>query len=85
MLYRFLQRLVLAAIRLYQRWLSPHKGFVCAYRVYTGRDSCSAYGYRVINRYGALVGLALLRRRLADCGCDIAQWWGGKRGGRYPV
>lgn len=68
MLSSILQRLALAAIRAYQRWLSPHKGFVCAFRVHTGRDSCSAYGYRVISRYGVPAGMALLRRRLADCG-----------------
>lgn len=68
MLSATLQRVALAAIRAYQRWLSPHKGFACAFRVHTGRDSCSAYGYRVINRYGLPAGLALLRRRLADCG-----------------
>lgn len=63
-----LQRLALAAIHAYQRWLSPRKGFVCAFRVHTGRDSCSAYGYRVISRYGVPAGITLLRRRLADCG-----------------
>lgn len=68
MLSSLLQSMALTAIRAYQRWLSPHKSFTCAYRVHTGRDSCSAYGYRVINRYGVPVGLALLRRRLADCG-----------------
>lgn len=68
MLSSILQPLALAAIRAYQRWLSPHKGFVCAFRVHTGRDSCSAYGYRVIQRFGVAAGLALLRRRLAGCG-----------------
>ena len=62
------QRLALWAIRAYQRYLSPRKGFSCAYRVLTGRDSCSGYGYRVIARHGLLPGLALLRRRLHACG-----------------
>lgn len=70
MLSSMMQRLALAAIRLYQRWLSPYKGFACAFRVHTGRDSCSAYGYRVIGRYGVPAGLALLRRRLAACGAQ---------------
>lgn len=60
--------LALCAIRAYQRYLSPYKGFVCAFRVHTGRDSCSAYGCRVIGRYGLLAGCSLLRRRLKDCG-----------------
>ena len=58
----------LLAIRLYQRYMSPLKGFSCAYRLLTGRDSCSAYGYRVIERFGLKQGLILLRRRLHDCG-----------------
>jgi uncharacterized protein len=70
MLSSIMQRLALAAIHAYQRWLSPHKGFVCAFRVHTGRDSCSAYGYRVIGRDGVPAGLALLRRRLAACGAQ---------------
>ncbi|KQV91247.1 hypothetical protein ASD15_04180 [Massilia sp. Root351] len=56
------------AIRAYQRYLSPRKGFVCAFRVHTGRDGCSAYGLRVIGRYGLRRGLVLLDRRLSDCG-----------------
>ena len=60
--------MALAAIRGYQRYLSPHKGFSCAYRCATGRDSCSRHGYRVIERFGLWNGLALLRRRLRLCG-----------------
>ncbi|WP_425254722.1 membrane protein insertion efficiency factor YidD [Janthinobacterium sp. NFX145] len=61
-------RLALWAIRAYQRYLSPWKGFSCAYRVLTGRDSCSAYGYKVIARHGLRTGLPLLQRRLRACG-----------------
>jgi putative component of membrane protein insertase Oxa1/YidC/SpoIIIJ protein YidD len=57
----------LAAIRAYQRWLSPHKGFCCALRAATGGESCSAYGYRVIERFGLRRGLGLLDRRLGLC------------------
>lgn len=64
----FAARLALAAIRGYQRHLSPHKGFSCAYRCATGRASCSAHGHRVIARCGLWTGLALLRRRLRLCG-----------------
>lgn len=60
-------RLALFAIRGYQRYLSPIKGFSCALRIATGGDSCSAYGYRVIARTGLRVGLRLLRRRLNGC------------------
>jgi len=60
--------LALAAIRFYQRRISPHKGFSCALRVATGGANCSAYGYAVIARFGLLRGLGLLQRRLELCG-----------------
>jgi putative component of membrane protein insertase Oxa1/YidC/SpoIIIJ protein YidD len=60
--------LALAAIRGYQRWISPHKGFRCALRAVTGGDSCSSYGYLVIARFGLSRGLGLLDRRLELCG-----------------
>jgi putative component of membrane protein insertase Oxa1/YidC/SpoIIIJ protein YidD len=58
---------LLAAIRFYKRRVSPHKGFACAYRVHTGRCSCSTLGYRAIARYGAWQGLGVLRLRLGRC------------------
>jgi putative component of membrane protein insertase Oxa1/YidC/SpoIIIJ protein YidD len=57
-----------ASIRLYQRHLSPRKGFSCAHRGATGGASCSTYGYRAIARYGLRKGMRLLRRRLDACG-----------------
>ena len=63
-----LASLALRAIRAYQRTLSPRKGFHCAYRSATVRDGCSGYGYRVIQRFGVMAGMALLRRRLRLCG-----------------
>ena len=60
--------LALAAIRGYQRYLSPYKGFSCALSAGTGGASCSAYGYAVIARFGLRRGLGLLDRRLALCG-----------------
>lgn len=63
-----MKQLALAAIRLYQRHLSPHKGFCCAYRCHTGHASCSQLGYRSIRRFGLRRGLFLLRQRLLKCG-----------------
>lgn len=67
------KHLALWAISAYRRYLSPHKGFSCAYRVLTGGDSCSAYGYKVIARHGLRPGLALLQRRLDSCGAHHRQ------------
>ena len=63
-----MRTLALAAIRLYQRFVSPHKGFACAYRVHTGRCSCSQLGFRAIRRFGVTKGWGLLRQRTGLCG-----------------
>jgi putative component of membrane protein insertase Oxa1/YidC/SpoIIIJ protein YidD len=47
-----MHRAFLLAIGLYQKYLSPHKGFCCAYRTHTGRAGCSALGFRAVRRYG---------------------------------
>jgi putative component of membrane protein insertase Oxa1/YidC/SpoIIIJ protein YidD len=63
-----MKAILLAAIRFYRRHISPRKGFSCAHRVHRGGPSCSTYGYRAVQRHGALIGLALIRRRLTRCG-----------------
>jgi putative component of membrane protein insertase Oxa1/YidC/SpoIIIJ protein YidD len=54
-------------IELYQRRLSPLKGFRCAYRAVKGRASCSEFARRAIARLGVLTGVQLLRRRFDKC------------------
>lgn len=56
-----------AAIGIYQRYISPHKGFCCAYRVHTGRRSCSAYALGIVERVGALALLTALPRQFDRC------------------
>jgi uncharacterized protein len=58
----------LSAISFYQKFLSPHKGFTCAYGAHTGRASCSSLGYRAIELHGLVVGFAILRKRTYLCG-----------------
>lgn len=60
--------LAVLAICAYQRHVSPYKGFCCAYREHTGRDSCSTLGLRAIRRYGLWRGLSILQRRMYLCG-----------------
>lgn len=59
--------IVLSSIKFYQKFISPYKGFSCAHRKATNEMSCSAYGYKVIQRIGVLKGYALLNRRFFDC------------------
>ena len=62
-----MRTLLLALIRLYQRHLSPRKGYGCAYRLHCGGAGCSGLGWRAIRWKGAWAGLFLLRERLARC------------------
>ncbi|MFL6656726.1 MAG: membrane protein insertion efficiency factor YidD [Massilia sp.] len=72
--------LALGAIRFYQRYLSPRKGYCCAYAAVSGRGSCSALGYRAIRRYGVWHGLAVLDGRLEKCGIAYRRHRPLKRG-----
>lgn len=59
--------LALEAISMYQRFLSPYKGFRCAYAYHTGCASCSRLGYRAIRWRGLATGLGLLFQRFDRC------------------
>ena len=61
-------RLLIYAIYFYKRFISPHKPSGCAFRISTGRASCSTLGLRAVRRYGALAGLVLIRKRTQKCG-----------------
>ena len=63
-----MRQFVLGAIRVYQRYVSPYKGFCCAYRTHTGRSSCSQLGFRAVRRYGVFTGLGLINQRVRLCG-----------------
>jgi putative component of membrane protein insertase Oxa1/YidC/SpoIIIJ protein YidD len=56
--------LVIAA---YQRFISPYKGFVCAYRVLHGGQSCSAYAMAAFQQHGFVAGWYQMQRRFVSC------------------
>jgi putative component of membrane protein insertase Oxa1/YidC/SpoIIIJ protein YidD len=58
---------MLMVIDFYQRFISPYKGFRCAYRAARGRHSCSEFGKRALHRGGVVGFWPLLRRRFARC------------------
>lgn len=60
------------AVGAYQRHISPHKGFCCAYRAHTGRASCSEFGRRVILKLGLVAFVRLMPRRFARCRAAFA-------------
>ncbi len=57
------------AIRLYQRFISPHKGYCCKMHHSTGgrRVSCSEFAIRVMHRTRCYKWLPLMRRRFERC------------------
>lgn len=57
-----MKRLSLAAIRAYQRWVSPLLPRRCKYE-----PTCSAYALSAVRRYGALQGGLLAAWRLLRC------------------
>ena len=64
---RALVESVSSLISAYQRRISPHKGFSCAYRVAKKRCSCSAYGKKALLKAGLLLFIPLLLRRFRKC------------------
>ena len=60
-------RAVDAAIRQYQRHLSPRKGWGCAHRVAHGGDSCSVAVRDIVRRRGLVRGLRPTVLRFVAC------------------
>ena len=59
--------LCVTVIRLYQRHVSPYKGFSCAHRVLCGGLSCSAYALEQFQNKGPLEAYRLTRARMREC------------------
>ncbi len=57
-----LQRLVVAFINAYKRWLSPLLGNNCRFN-----PTCSSYAIEAINRFGVVKGCWLAGKRILKC------------------
>ncbi len=57
----------------YQKYISPYKGYHCAYACLHKDLSCSAYGKEVIEKNGVVKGLRLLNQRFGDCSLAAKQ------------
>ncbi len=55
------------SIEAYQRHISPHKGFCCAYRIATNEVSCSEFAKQRIANRGFFKALADIRQRFNAC------------------
>jgi len=62
-----LRQPALSAIYAYQRYLSPHKGYGCAYRLAHGGTGCSGYAKHTITDLGVLKAIPLILKRFAQC------------------
>ena len=71
-----MKKLLLAAIRFYQRHVSPARPPCCRFR-----PSCSQYALQAIEKYGALKGGWLALKRIGGC----HPFYKGKRGFYDPV
>ena len=57
-----IDRLLIAALRFYKRWVSPLLGQRCRFM-----PTCSEYSMEAIQRFGALRGSWLTAKRLSRC------------------
>ena len=64
---KFVSSVVVALISLYQRYLSPLKGFSCAHRLLHKGESCSAYVKRVLLDQDLMTAISMSRQRFHDC------------------
>jgi len=60
-------KLSIIIINLYQKYISPHKGYCCAYRVDTGEDSCSQYAKVTIEEHGLFSAFPHIREQFDRC------------------
>ena len=59
--------IVLGLIGVYQRWVSPRKGFRCAHAVLHGGPGCSGFAKQAIVDHGLWQAIGLTRQRFRDC------------------
>ncbi|WP_413785277.1 membrane protein insertion efficiency factor YidD [Cognatiyoonia sp. IB215446] len=62
-----LGRAALGGIWIYQTYISPRKGFRCAYSVLHGGTGCSGYAKQAIQEHGAFGAIPHIRNRFRDC------------------
>ncbi|WP_392553295.1 membrane protein insertion efficiency factor YidD [Orbus wheelerorum] len=59
--------LSIGLIRFYQKFISPRKGFCCAYRKHSGGRSCSSFALVAVRRFGVSALWHSFPKRLNDC------------------
>lgn len=59
--------LSIGCIKLYQKFISPKKGFGCAYRIKHGGTGCSGAIIKIIEENSILDWRKLIKKRFNDC------------------
>jgi len=59
--------LALLAIREFQRWRSPLKGYCCAFSILHGGPGCSGFAADAIAEHGLPGAIGPIRRRFREC------------------
>lgn len=62
-----MDRLALLIIWFYQRFLSPYKGYRCAYGVLHHTEGCSGAVKQIIRQKGVIAGWTDIRQRFVAC------------------
>lgn len=62
-----MSRFLIWLIAIYQRYISPYKGFCCAHAYLHQGDSCSVAVKNIIADQGIIKGYADIRQRFQDC------------------
>ena len=66
-LQKLVRDFLLIAIKAYKKYLSPRKGFNCAYRILHQGQSCSSYFHSCITEQSLSVACLSFQQRLQDC------------------
>lgn len=66
-LQKIIKFLMIFFINCYQKYLSPYKGFSCAYRKLYQAESCSEYFKIAIANTNLTTAIPLFQKRLVDC------------------
>ena len=64
---KIINSMILLIVRGYQLYISPYKGFSCAYRKLHNEQSCSSYFYTCVNNYDLSTANILLQQRFNEC------------------
>lgn len=63
----WIRNLLILWIHWYQKYLSPRKGYSCAYRSLHHGESCSCYVKNILTEQNLLTSISLAKQRFSEC------------------